>query len=109
MDIGSLDGQNGVCVALVERGHWAAECPKRGKAGQGGNSDDGKGQGKKGKAAKGKADDDAKGKSKGASGKHEKYRRELQSLLEMGSHGKGLFHVGENQGKGWQRQKCRQS
>ena len=45
-----------LCVAFVDkRGHWAAECPTRGKAGQGDKKGgDGKGQGKKGKAGKGK-------------------------------------------------------
>ena len=64
MDIGSLDGQKCVCRNCGQRGHWAASCPKRGKSGQGGKSDDGKGQGKKGKSSKGK-NDDSKGKGKG--------------------------------------------
>ena len=60
MDIGSLNGQKGVCRNCGQKGHWAANCPKRGK------SDDGKGQGKKGKSSKGKTDD---GKGKGKGGK----------------------------------------
>ena len=51
-----------VSVALV--GHWAAECPKRCKNGQGGEGESGKGQGKKGKSVKGKTDD-GKGQGKG--------------------------------------------
>ena len=62
MDIGSLNGQKGVCRNCGQRGHWAASCPKRGKSG--GKGDDGKGQGKKGKSSKGK-NDDSKGKGKG--------------------------------------------
>ena len=62
MDIGSLNGQKGVCRNCGQRGHWAASCPKRGKSG--GKGDDGKGQGKKGKSSKGK-NDDGKGKGKG--------------------------------------------
>ena len=54
MDIGSFNGQRGVCRTCGQRGHWAAECPKRGKKGQGGKGDDGKGQGQKGKSGKGK-------------------------------------------------------
>ena len=54
-DIGSLFGQKGVCRICGQRGHWAAECPTRGKAGQGDKKGgDGKGQGKKGEAGKGK-------------------------------------------------------
>ena len=64
MDIGSLNGQKGVCRNCGQRGQWAASCPKRGKSG--GKGDDGKGQGKKGKSSKGKADD---GKGKGKGGK----------------------------------------
>ena len=64
MDIGSLNGQKGVCRNCGQRGHWTASCPKRGKSG--GKGDDGKGQGKKGKSSKGKADD---GKGKGKGGK----------------------------------------
>ena len=52
MDIGSLNGQKGVCRTCGQRGHWAAE--------------DGKGQGKKGKSGKGKSGD---GKGKGKGGK----------------------------------------
>ena len=59
MDIGSLNGQKGVCRNCGQRGHWAASCPKRGRS-------DGKGQGKKGKSSKGKTDD---GKGKGKGGK----------------------------------------
>ena len=33
MDIGSLNGQKGVCRNCGQRGHWAASCPKRGKSG----------------------------------------------------------------------------
>ena len=62
MDIGSLNGQKGVCRNCGQRGHWAASCPERGKSG--GKGDDGKGQGKKGKSSKGK-NDDGKGKGKG--------------------------------------------
>ena len=51
-----------VFVAIVDRGHWAASCPKRGTSG--GKGDDGKGQGRKGKSSKGK-NDDGKGKGKG--------------------------------------------
>ena len=29
MDISSLNGQKGVCRTCGQRGHWAAECPKR--------------------------------------------------------------------------------
>ena len=47
MDIGSLDGQKGDCRSCGQRGHWAADCPKRGKNGQGGKGEDGKEQGKK--------------------------------------------------------------
>ena len=43
-----------VCRTCGQRGHWAAECSKRGKAGQGGKGDDGKGQGKKDKVRKAK-------------------------------------------------------
>ena len=64
MDIGSLNGQKGVCRNCGQRGHWAASCPKRGKSG--GKGDDGKGQGKKGKSSKGKTDV-GKGKGKVAS------------------------------------------
>ena len=64
MDIGSLNGQKGVCRNCGQRGRWAASCPKRGKSG--GKGDDGKGQGKKGKSSKGKTDD---GKGKGKGGK----------------------------------------
>ena len=59
MDIGSLNGQKGVCRNCGQKGHWAASCPKRGKSG-------GNGQGKKGKSSKGKTDD---GKGKGKGGK----------------------------------------
>ena len=52
MDIGSLNGQKGVCRTCGQRGHWAAE--------------DGKGQGNKCKSGKGKSDD---GKGKGKGGK----------------------------------------
>ena len=56
-----------VCVCPCgQRGHWAAECPKRCKAGHGGKGDDGKGQGKKGKLDRGKTDE---GKGKGKGGK----------------------------------------
>ena len=61
MDIGSLNGQKGVGRNCGQRGHWAADCPKRGKNGQGGKGEDGKGQGKKGKVKT----DDGKGKGKG--------------------------------------------
>ena len=61
MDIGSLNGQKGVCRTCGQRGHWAAECPKRGKKGQGSKGDDDKGQGKSGKGKTG----DGKGKGKG--------------------------------------------
>ena len=64
MDTGSLIGQKGVCRTCGQRGLWAAECPKRGKNGQGGKGEDGKGQGKKGKSSKSK-NDDGKGKGKG--------------------------------------------
>ena len=64
MDIGSLNGQKGVCRNCGQKGHWAASCPKRGKSG--GKGDDGKEQGKKGKSSKGKTDD---GKGKGKGGK----------------------------------------
>ena len=64
MNIGSLNGQKGVCRNCGQRGHWAASCPKRGKSG--GKGDDGKGQCKKGKSSKDKADD---GKGKGKGGK----------------------------------------
>ena len=66
MDIGSLNGQNGVYRTCGQRGHWAPECPKRGKAGLGGQGDDGKGQGKKDKTVKGTADG---GKGQGKGGK----------------------------------------
>ena len=56
MDIGSLDGQKGVCRTCGQRGYWGAECPKRGKNGQGGKGEDDRGQGKKGKSGKGKTD-----------------------------------------------------
>ena len=55
-----------VFVAIVDSGHWAAECPKRGKNGQGGKGENGKGQGKKGKSGRGRTDD---GKGKGKGGK----------------------------------------
>ena len=66
MDTGGLNGQKGVCRTCGQRGHWAAECPKRGKNGQGGKGEDGKGQGMKGKSGKGKTED---GKGKGIRGK----------------------------------------
>ena len=62
MDIGSLNGQKGVCRNCGQRGHWAASCSKRGKSG--GKEDEGKGQCKIGKSGKGK-NDDGKGKGKG--------------------------------------------
>ena len=31
MDIGSLNGQKGVCHNCGQKGHWAASCPKRAK------------------------------------------------------------------------------
>ena len=66
MDIDSLNGQKGVCRNCGQRGHWAAECPKRGNNGHGGKGENGKGQGKKGKSGKGKTDDGKeKGKGKG--------------------------------------------
>ena len=84
MDIGRLTGQKGVCSTCGQRGHWAAECPKRGKVGQGGKGDDGKGQGKKGKAVKGKADG---GKGKGKGGK-------LQVRQVFGGHCKHCWEWG---------------
>ena len=66
VDIGSLNGQKGVCRNCGQRGHWAAECPTRGKNGQGGKGENGQGQGNKGKPSKGKTDDGKeKGKGKG--------------------------------------------
>ena len=55
MDIGSLNGQKGVCHNWGQRGHWTASCPKRSKSDQGGKGDNGKRQGKKGKSSKGKS------------------------------------------------------
>ena len=55
MDIGSLNGQEGVCRNCGQRGHWAASCPKRGKSG---------GRARKASQAKVK-NDDSKGKGKG--------------------------------------------
>ena len=55
MDIGSLNGQKGVCRNCGQRGHWATSCPKRGKSG--GKNDDGKGKGKGGKWQARKASD----------------------------------------------------
>ena len=63
MDVGSLNGKKGSCRTCGQRGHWAAECPKRGQTGQAAQGDDGKGQGKKGKSSKGKIED-GKGKDK---------------------------------------------
>ena len=60
MDIGSLDGQEGVDRNCGQRGHWAAECPKRGKVRMS------RGRARKGKSSKGKNDD---GKGKGKSDK----------------------------------------
>ena len=71
MDIGSLNGQKGVCRTCGQRGRWAAECPKSGKIGQGGKCDDGKGQGKTSKTSKGKTDE-RREKAKVANGKHER-------------------------------------
>ena len=87
MDIGSLNGLKGVCRTCGQRGHWAAECPKRVKKCQGGEGDDGKGQGKKGKSGKGTTGD-GKGKGEGGRWQARKAFEGLQSLLEMGSHGK---------------------
>ena len=67
MDIGSLNGQNGVCRTCGQRGHWAAECPKHGKNGQGD-----KGQARKASQAKGKLMM-AKEKAKVASGEHARH------------------------------------
>ena len=66
MDIGSLNGQKGVCRTCGQRGHSAAECPKRGKNGQRKGKGGGKGQSKRGKSSKGNTDD---GKGKGKGGK----------------------------------------
>ena len=88
-------GRKGVCRTCGQRGHWAAECPKRGKTSQGGQGDDGKGKGKQGKSSKGKTDD---GKGKGKGGKWQTrnvFGWVLQSLLELVSHEKGWFHVGK--------------
>ena len=52
MDIGSLNGQQGVCPNCGQKGHCAASCPKRGESG--GEGDDGKGQGRKASQAKAK-------------------------------------------------------
>ena len=45
VDTGSLNGQKGVCRTCGQGGHWGAECLKRGKNGQGGKGEDGKGTG----------------------------------------------------------------
>ena len=45
MDIGSLNGQKGVCHSCGQRVQWAAECPKRGKSGQGGKGEEWQGTG----------------------------------------------------------------
>ena len=101
MDIGRLTGQKGVCRTCGQRGHyWAAECPKRGKVGQGGKGDDGKGQGKKGKAVKGKADG---GKGKGKGGKlqvRQVFGGHCKHCWEWGHMEKDCFTLTKSKGKG---------
>ena len=81
MDIGSFNGRKGVCRNCGQRGHWAAECPKRGKNGQGGEGEDGKGQGKKGKLDRGKTDD---GKGRGKGGKHARHMKGIAITVGNG-------------------------
>ena len=100
MDIGSLSGQKGVCRTCGQRGHWAAECPKRGKKCQGGKGDDGKGQGKKGKSGKGKT---AEGKGKGKGGKWQA-RKAVEGYFnhcwKWGHVEKDCFTLAKSKGKG---------
>ena len=79
-DIGSLNGQKGVCRNCRQRSHWAASCPKRGKSG--GKDDDGKGQGKKCKLSKGKNDD---GKGKGKDGKWQARKALMGTTITVGN------------------------
>ena len=65
------------------RGHWAPDCPKRGKNGQGGKGANGKGQGKKGKSGKEKTDDGT-GKAKVASGKHARHLKGIAITVGNG-------------------------
>ena len=81
MDIGRTNGQKGVCRNCGQRGQWAAECPKRGKNGQGGEGEDGKGQGKKGKLDRGKTDD---GKGRGKGGKHARHMKGIAITVGNG-------------------------
>ena len=104
MDIGSSNGQNGVGRNGGQRGHWAADCPKRGKNVQGGKGEDGKGQGKKGKVKT----DDGKGKGKGGKWQARKtFEGYCNHCWKWGHMEKGLFH--KSQGQGRLRQKCWQS
>ena len=100
MDIGCLNGQKGVCRTCGQRGHWAAECPKRVKKGQGGKGDDGKGQGKKGKSGKGKTGD---GKEKGKGGKWQErkaFERYCNHCWKWGHMEKDCFTLARSKGKG---------
>ena len=110
MDIGSLNGQQGVCRNCGQKGHSAASCPKRGKSG--GNGDDGKGQGKKGKSSKGKTDD---GKGKGKGGKWQAHkalvsaskvcRKGYQIILDSKPGQSGMLHKRANEWIGLREEK----
>ena len=99
MDIGSLSGQKGVCRICGQRGLWAAECHKRIKKGQGGESDDGKGHGKKGKSRKGTVDGKRRGKSgKGPSRKI--FEGYYNHCGKWGHMEKDCFALARSKGKG---------
>ena len=100
MDIGILSGQKGVCRTCGQRGHWAAECHKLGKKGQGGKGDDGKGHGKKGMSGKGKTAD---GKGRGKSGKgpaREAFEGYCNHCGKWGHMEKDCFILAKSKGKG---------
>ena len=90
---GSMD-RKGFCRNCGQRGHWAADCPKRGKNGQGGKGEDGKGQGKKGKSGKGKTDDGIGGKWQA----RKTFEGYCNHCWKWGHMEKGLFHKSQRQG-----------
>ena len=73
--------RKGVCRNCGQRGHWTAECPKRGKNGQGGKGEDGKRRANqvKGKLMMARR----KAKAKVTSGKHARHLKGI--AIKFGS------------------------
>ena len=103
MDIGSLNGQKGVCGSHL----WTAR-PLDSRVSPGRQAQVMMARDRVRKARRAKAQLTV-AKAKVANCKHGSYSEGTAITVRKRSHGKGLFHFGKKQGQGWRRQMCRQS